>query len=204
MSTEFRTRDSRFMSSQNSKPKRRWTYVVIALATIGVVTFSVFAAIPKQTPTTSIASSTLIGKQAPDIIGMTQNSSRYNLGKLKGNYVFVNFFASWCVPCRTETAAIESFLAKAPKTIFANHVSIVGVTVNDRSASAAQFVRANSISWPVIFDGSGVIGLSWGVGSPPQTFLVAPNGNVITRIVGPVTEGGMMSLMNLAYSTYGP
>ncbi|MDA8397605.1 MAG: TlpA disulfide reductase family protein [Actinomycetota bacterium] len=184
-------------------PKRRhalrWVLGVLALAVVG---FAVAAASVRPSSPNAVAPSPLVGKESPALTGHLLSGGSYRLHPA-GKYMLVNFFASWCTPCRAETAAFERFLAEAPSHPWGSSVHIVGVTVNDRTSSAQAFVQQLKVTWPVVFDGSGVVGLAWGVSNPPQTFLVAPNGKVVTRIVGQVTAPGLVSLMNLAWSTYG-
>lgn len=170
---------------------------------IMVVGFSIAVASSKSAPTNSIAWSKLVGKQAPSVHGVTLTGSSFDLVRMRGNFVLVNFFASWCTPCREETSAFKSFIDTYKPKIPGPGVSIVGVTVNDRLSSVDSFVSKYAINWPVLYDRSGVIDLSWGVGNPPQTFLIAPNGKVVTRIVGSVTRAGLVSLLSLAYAAYG-
>ena len=177
----------------------RWVLAGLALA---IVAFAVAAASVHPSSPNAVAPSQLVGKRAPSLQGQLLSGGAYKLDP-SGKYMLVNFFASWCTPCRAETSAFERFLAEAPSHPWGSSVHIVGVTVNDRTTSAQAFVKELGVSWPVVFDGSGVVGLDWGVANPPQTFLVAPDGKVVTRIVGQVTAPGLVALMNLAWSTYG-
>ena len=190
-------------SPGGQKPKRRIARWILALTGIGVVCFAVIVASASPQNPNAVAPSRIVGHFAPALSGETLSGANFNFAQLRGHYVLVNFFASWCVPCRAETAAFITFLSHAPGQVWGSQVKIVGVTVNDRETSTRAFVRQLGVTWPVIFDGSGADGLAWGVDNPPQTFLVAPNGKVVTRIVGAVTAPGLNSLINLAYSTYG-
>ncbi|MDA8103537.1 MAG: TlpA disulfide reductase family protein [Nitrospiraceae bacterium] len=191
-------------SAEPSAPTKRhhparWVLAGLALA---VVAFAIAAASVHPTSPNAVAPSPLVGKKAPALAGRLLSGGTYKLDPA-GKYMLVNFFASWCAPCRAETSAFERFLAEAPAHPWGSSVHIVGVTVNDRTTSAQAFVKQLGVTWPVVFDGSGVVGLNWGVANPPQTFLVAPDGKVVTRIVGQVTSPGLVALMNLAWSTYG-
>ncbi|MDA8263679.1 MAG: TlpA disulfide reductase family protein [Actinomycetota bacterium] len=177
----------------------RWVLGAVSLA---IVAFAVAAASAHPSSPNAVAPSPLVGKTAPALSGRLLSGGSYRLDPT-GEYMLVNFFASWCTPCRAETSAFERFLAEAPAHPWGSSVHIVGVTVNDRTTSAQAFVKQLKVTWPVVFDGSGVVGLNWGVSNPPQTFLVAPDGKVVTRIVGQVTAPGLVALMNLAWSTYG-
>ncbi|WP_201733055.1 TlpA disulfide reductase family protein [Acidithrix sp. C25] len=178
----------------------RW---VLALVAILVVAFSVSVAFLTPTSTSTVAASNLIGQNAPELAGTTLSHLAIAPHPYRGDYLIVNFFASWCIPCRSETGAIESFVRSAKSRPYGSRLAILSVTVNDRRSSATAFVRQTGMFWPVIYDGNGVISLNWGVVNPPQTFIVAPNGKVVTRIVGQVTTATLSSVLSLAYSTYG-
>ena len=177
----------------------RWVLVGIAGA---IVVFAILVAQASPNSPNAVAPTRLVGALAPPIVGSTISGSTFSLAHDKNDYVLVNFFASWCVPCRTETTAFKKFLSLSSGQPWGARIKLVGVTVNDRKRSVDAFASGLGITWPVVFDQSGEVALAYGVQNPPQTFLVAPNGKVITRIVGGVTTGGLMALVNLAYSTY--
>ena len=183
--------------------RHRSARLVMALGGIAVVIFAVAVATASPSNPNTVAPSRVVGHIEPALSGTTLGGTKLTIAQSRGSYVLVNFFASWCVPCRSETAAFEKFLAEAPKYPWGSRVKILGVTVNDRESSTRAFVKQLGISWPVVYDASGTAGLAWGVGNPPQTFLVAPNGVVVTRIVGTVSAPGLVSLVKLAYSNYG-
>ena len=191
------------VASKGSRRVPSGLRLVLLGVALSVVLFSVGVALQRPSSPQNVAASSLVGGPAPAVSAVTLSGQAFNLSQLRGRYVLVNFFASWCVPCRAETRAFQSFISHVDKTTLGSRITIVGVTVNDRLINTKSFVASSGITWPIIYDASGVIGLGWGVGSPPQTFLVAPNGIVVTRIVGQVTESGLMSLLNLAYNTYG-
>ncbi|MDA8276775.1 MAG: TlpA disulfide reductase family protein [Actinomycetota bacterium] len=175
-----------------------------ALASLAiVVAFSVIVASVVKVSTSQQAASNLIGKAVPGISGTTLEGQKIDYSAFKGRYLLVNFFASWCIPCKAETSSFVNFLQSAKSEPYGSKLAIVGVTVNDRMAQAKAFANANGITWPVIYDATGVVALKFGVVNPPQTFLVAPNGTVVTRVVGQVTLANLKSVLGLAYATYG-
>lgn len=168
-----------------------------------VVLFSVVVASVVKVSTSQQAASNLIGKNLPSISGTTLEGQKIDYSAFKGRYLLVNFFASWCVPCKAETSSFIDFLRSSKVEPYGSKLAILGVTVDDRVAQAKSFASANSITWPVIYDATGVIALKFGVVNPPQTFLVAPDGTVITRVVGQITLANLKSVLGLAYATYG-
>ena len=138
------------------------------------------------------ADTPLIGKPAPDIGGTTLDAKTLRLSDLRGKFVVVNFFATWCVPCRLEHPELQRFLARHA---VANDVAVVAVLFDDEPSAARAFIKKNGGDWPVITDADGKAALEFGVEGPPESFVLAPDGTVITRFVGQVTADGLDALL---------
>ena len=96
--------------------------------------------------------------------------------------VIVNFFATWCIPCREE----HPYISKLSKE---KNITVIGVNYKDDSEKAIQWL--NELGNPyskVAIDPSGRIGLDWGVYGIPETFLINSNGIIKYRHVGPITN----------------
>ena len=156
-------------------------------ALVGVAV--VFAAQPS--PGAVQASSPLLGKKAPPLSGPYLAGAHLQASQLKGEWVVVNFFASWCVDCRIEAAALDRFAAQHPQ---GSGVQMVMVAYADPPQAAAGFLRLNG-GWPAIEDPGGQIALDWGVREPPETFVVAPDDRVVARFIGPVRASQLDSVL---------
>jgi thiol-disulfide isomerase/thioredoxin len=99
--------------------------------------------------------------------------------------VVVNFWASWCVPCREEMPALEEVsrgYAEAGKP-----VTVIGVDASDVRSAAAKFVTNVGVTYPTVYDQQGLRGgvaASWTVTALPQTWFVARDGSRAGRIAG--------------------
>lgn len=179
-----------------SPGKRTWRMALwssVAAAVVAVSLVAVLATRPDAADT--VASSPLVGKAAPSVSGVTLAGGRIDLASLRGRYVVLNFFASWCPPCQVEEPQLVQFAA-------ARHglagPAVLGVVFGDSASNAASFVRANGADWPVITDPGGRLALSYGVAEPPESFLIAPDGRVAAEIVGGVTAAGLDRLIGEA------
>jgi len=110
----------------------------------------------------------------------------YALGKNRHRPVVLNFFASWCVPCRTETPLLAE-VAKA-EMAKGSPVQFIGVDVADVSSSAVPFVQQSGIPYPVGADRTlKVTSVLYGLNGQPNTFFIDESGKVIEHYLGALT-----------------
>jgi len=110
-----------------------------------------------------------------------------------GQVVLINFFASWCVPCKTETPLLASFY-RGEK----GKIALVGLDENDSVANATAFTRADAVSYPVGFDPHFFAGTAYGVVALPQTFFLNAKHQIVDRVFGKVTLASLHKGMALA------
>jgi thiol-disulfide isomerase/thioredoxin len=128
---------------------------------------------------------------APEPLGsgplVERNQSQFqrDLEGLRGRVVVVNFWASWCVPCREEMPALEEVsrgYAEAGKP-----VTVIGVDASDVRSEASKFITNVGVTYPTVYDRQGLRGgvaASWTVTALPQTWFVARDGSRAGRIAG--------------------
>lgn len=138
--------------------------------------------------------SPLLGKAAPAVQGTTLSGKPFDLGR-EDRWVIVNFFASWCVPCRIEHPELRAFEQEHAAK---GDVSLVSVAYSDQVADVRRFFRQNGGDWPVVFDADGRTALDYGVEKLPETYLVAPNGTIVYKIASGVTRAGLDQLIAAA------
>lgn len=90
-------------------------------------------------------------KSAPEVDGTLMDGSTWRLDSLRGKVVVLNFWASWCGPCRTETPDFD----KVYKATKASGVEFVGISAKDRKPEAQAFVKRLNVSYPSLFDAAG-------------------------------------------------
>ena len=129
--------------------------------------------------------SPLVGKPAPALSGTTIDGAGFDLVSLKGSPVVVNFWASWCAPCRMETPELD----KVYRSLKNNGVQFVGVDIKDDEQDAAAFIRVWKISYPSLFDEAGKTTLRFGNFRPaalPYTIVIDRKGKVAAVYVSPL------------------
>ena len=129
--------------------------------------------------------SSLVGSQVPDLTIQSLDGDPVSLRALKGTPLVINFWASWCVPCRQEAPV----LAAAARRM-AGKVQFVGVDIQDTDSAARAYEADIKSPYPV---GPAIHGSyrDFGVTAPPETFFVDRHGIVQSRIIGPVDSHRM-------------
>ena len=120
----------------------------------------------------SPSSGTGIGLPAPEIRGTALDGTSVDLASLRGKPVVVNFWASWCVPCRSEFPVIRDAAAAHAK----DGLVVVGVLYKDDAESAKTFVESFGAKWPSLPDAGGSIANAYRVVAPPQTYFIDAKG----------------------------
>ncbi len=169
----------------------RWVAGVVLV--VGAVLVALLATSPQETATE--VDTPLVGQAAPGIAGATLAGGSFDLSALRGRWVVVNFFASWCPPCQQEEPELVAF-AYAHRS--PGDAALVGVVFDDAASTAHNFVRSTGASWPAVIDPDGQIALNYGVRGPPETFIVSPDGTVVVHLDGPVTDASLDHWLALA------
>ena len=133
---------------------------------LGLLT-TVFAA-------TSIASSGLEGQVAPDFALKSSTGENLRLSEFRGDVVMINFWATWCGPCRQEMPLLDELYARYERVGF----NLLGVNIDDDSRRAMQMIEELGVSFPVLFDASKEVSKLYEVEAMPVTVLVDREGNV--------------------------
>jgi cytochrome c biogenesis protein CcmG/thiol:disulfide interchange protein DsbE len=165
--------------------------VLVVLGVVGIV-------LATRTPQEATAvQSPLLGHRAPSFSGIDLvNGARVDLAALRGHYVVINFFASWCIPCQQEAPDLSRFAYQQAHT--RGGADMVSVVFHDTTSTARSFLVSNGDLWPAVSDPGGVIAERYGVTAPPTTFVVAPSGRVSAVLVGPSTTANLDSFLKAA------
>ena len=116
---------------------------------------------------------------------------------LQGKSYVVNFWNSWCLPCREEEPALKSFYtAHRDDPDFA----MVGIVRDDDESSVRSYVAANNIAWPIAFDPDGRAALGFGTTGQPETYVIGPSGVAACGGLGPVTAADLEAWLAVARS----
>ena len=182
---------SRAVVNLRKTRKALWIAVAVALPVIMLI---VVLASSKSAETRAVESP-LLGKPAPSVKGATVDGGQASLADLRGKWVLVNFFATWCVPCRTEHPELIRF---EEAHAAAGDAEVVAVVYSDSASAVRDFQAAKGGEWPMITDPDGRIALDFGVGGVPESFLISPDGVIVSKILGGVRAPDLERLLDEA------
>lgn len=117
------------------------------------------------------------------LAALGQSGRQVSLNQYDGHPVMVNFFASWCPPCKKETPLLAGFYRT-----HRGQVTILGIDVNDGTAAAQSFLRKYGVSYPVASDPTAATAAKYGVISLPQTFFLNAAHQIVQRDFGALTQ----------------
>lgn len=172
-------------STAGTPPRSRVTRVAAIL--VGIVMAALVVLLATRGSSTPI-SSRIVGQAAPTFTGETLDGSAFDLAMHRGEWVVVNFFATWCTECRLEDPQIDQFLRQNR----GEPVTVVSVAFSDDADAIRSYFEARpGEDWPVIASGTGRIALDYGVTRVPESYVVHPSGLVVAGFFGGVTADGL-------------
>jgi cytochrome c biogenesis protein CcmG, thiol:disulfide interchange protein DsbE len=181
------------MTVRRRHHRTRWVAgaVLVVLVVVGIV-------LATRTPQEATAvQSPLLGHRAPNFTGADLSTGApVSLGALRGHYVVINFFASWCIPCQQEAPDLSRFYYQ--QTHSAHGADMLSVVFHDTTSTARSFLRQNGDLWPAVSDPGGTIAQDYGVTAPPTTFVVDPAGRVSAVLEGPATQKNLETFIKAA------
>ena len=126
-----------------------------------------------------------VGDEAPSTeLPRLDDGKSESLADYRGRWVLVNFWASWCPPCRAEAPALEEF----QRGMKGSRFTVLGIDSRDLSGDGRAFVRKYGLSYPQLRDADGGVSHDYGTTGLPESYLVDPRGAVRLHAVGPVDE----------------
>jgi len=170
------------------RPRVAWLPLVIGLA-LAVPLIWIFARGFSFDP--KDVASPLIGKPAPAFsLTPLDGGAPVSLDALRGQPIVINFFASWCVPCRQEHAELTM-----ASRLLGDRARFVGVIYEDEPDAIRAWVRHQA--YPTLIDPGGHTAIAYGVYGVPETFFIGADGVIVDKVKGPVDLPRIRSLLDV-------
>lgn len=123
----------------------------------------------------------VVGITAPDFTLQDSEGNIWTLSELKGQVVFVNFWATWCPPCREEMPSMQRLYNRLPKDKF----KMLAILSRDKPEEAEKFAAKHRITLPILYDRDNTAGPKYGLTGLPETFIVDKYGVLRNKYIGP-------------------
>lgn len=182
-----------------ARPRRVAPFIVLVVAVV-IGGFFVVLARAKNDNSES-AYSPLIGKPAPAITASTLDGKPFDLSRRKGSWVILNFFNVTCGPCVQEHPELVKFQSEQAVN-GTNAAELYTVVWDDHDGQTADFFRKEPVAWPVLIDKNADIAVAFGVAKVPETWIIDPNGYVVTRSIAPLTDDELTRIYTKQVALY--
>ncbi len=163
----------------------RWRLALALVVSLGVIASRghAQARFAQQAPAAGTATTTPVGEHppAPDFTLSTPSGTSLSLAELRGKVVLLNFWATWCVPCRKEMPAIEALYQRYKD----RGLEVVAISLDKLAAAPVEaFVQEVGVTYRIVLDPTWATARTYGVRGLPATFLLDRAGNVVMRELG--------------------
>lgn len=174
------------LTTQSKRRRKMLILCLVSLVNVGLLALLVSQLL---TPAKVAVSDPLAGHPAPgfSLATLEQNSSKslLSLADFKGKPVVINFWASWCAPCKEELPLLEQQWQQAQTR--GQDVVFLGIDFQEPMSDAANFLQLYHITYPIGLDTDGSVASKYGINALPQTIFINRQGMVVKRIAGELT-----------------
>jgi len=165
------------------KSRFEWTIWIVVAALLGAAWIFVSKEEVKEPSILTLTEAPIVGHLAPDFTLQTPIGETVTLSEFRGQPVVLNFWASWCGPCRVEMPFFERTQMK-----YNGQAAVIGVNQGETADIVQDFGIRQNISYPLLVDDDNTVNLDYNVHSLPTTIFIDPDGVVQEVIVGIVNQ----------------
>ena len=170
-----------FLIGAGRRSRSRWRWMIAGVAVIAIFGWA-FVAARSLGRDPTLVRSPLIGKPAPPFSLPRLDGGEVDSSSFEGEVIVVNFWASWCVPCREEAPELQAFAARWA----GRGVNVIGIVYNDDADKAREFRDRYGLTYPQALDPGGRSAIDYGVFGVPETYVIATDGTVMAKLLGAV------------------
>lgn len=171
--------------------------IVIVVSLVNVVLLALLGSqllVPAQDQ--SHSSSPLDGRPAPDFTLAalsTHAGATMHLASFKGKAVLLNFWASWCDPCKHEAPLLEATW----RQVQSQGIVFLGIDFQDTQSDGLSFLHTYGITYPNVVDPTGSTAINYGVTGVPETVFIGRHGMIVHKVIGELTEQTLESNLHV-------
>ena len=179
--------------------KRNILIILIIIPIIGLVTLFGVALIKTKEPRTGLVVNSQFSESsidkvlAPDFTVKTLDGQYATLSELQGKVVMIDFWSSWCPPCRAEA----SQLGKVFNSYQDSDLEFIGIAIWDRKEEVEEFIRLYNVPYVNALDNDGIIAIDYGVRGIPEKYFINKNGYIVKKFIGPLDSTKLEEILNL-------
>jgi len=162
------------VTTLNGKSVIKTVVLLVILAAIG---WTIYSAVTKDRQ-----SQLATGKPAPDFVARDLNGKEYRLNDLKGQGIILNFWATWCPPCRDEMPALQEMSEK----LKGQGILVLAVNNGESEVAVKAFANQYGLTFPILMDKRLDISKAYDVINLPTTYFIKPDGTLALRYNGPL------------------
>lgn len=184
------------IQAQPDKPNTKFNPVLLVFLifpVMGIVMAIIIgmqhpASAPQQitSPPVTYTQFSLINSPAPDFTLATPNGQTIQLSSLRGQWVFLNFWATWCVPCRLEMPALQQLVNG--DLGMKGKVTVLAVDKEEDASTIKAFQTELKLTIPVVMDTDNKVNVNYGIIGLPTTYIIDPQGIVRYHKLGPLSS----------------
>lgn len=164
-----------------NKKARLWMRTAILAVFIAAVAFTLYEAFHKD-------SGPAVGEQAPNFeLQSLKNGKQVKLSDFRGKGVLLNFWGSWCDPCKQEMPYLNAVYKQHMKGVV-----IVGVNIGESKLSVENFTSRNNIQFPILLDSDKSVTSAYNIGPIPTTYLINKNGKIVKVLTTQMPDPGFI------------
>lgn len=159
---------------------RYWTRRLLFLIMVVMIGFAIYQTVKQKEPDTP-----QVGDPAPNFQLTSLDGKPVKLSDYKGRYILLNFWATWCPPCREEMPALEETYRA-----FRNRGWVVlGVNIAETQVTVDGFIRQVGVTFPIVLDSDRSVTERYHIGPIPTSYLIGPDGRIRQKVVRPMDAG---------------
>ena len=184
-----------FAATDRTQASHRGRWIALSVGAAVTVLAVVLAVTLGKDPLADSRRSQLLGKAAPTFDLPTLDGARTSSADLVGKSVIINFWNSWCIPCRQEHPALVEF--------YRQHVddpdfAMIGIVRADSRSDIEDYVRDEGVPYVVAFDPGSKAALDFGTRGQPETYAISPSGVIVGSQYGPSTVANLEQMLRAA------